>query len=59
MAAACIALLRVQLALYLTFSFGVELAYNWHSPAANGRQGPIPQGMSQTLLTSKKQGNLY
>jgi hypothetical protein len=28
-----------------------------HSPPANGKQGPIPEEMSQTLLTNKKQGN--
>jgi hypothetical protein len=57
MAAACIALLRVVGAVLDIFLW-LELAHNWHSPAANGRQGPIPEGMSQTLLTSKKQGNL-
>jgi hypothetical protein len=29
-----------------------------HNPPANGKQGPIPEEMSQTLLTNKKQGNL-
>jgi hypothetical protein len=29
-----------------------------NSPRANGKQGPIPEEMSQTLLTNKKQGNL-
>jgi hypothetical protein len=29
-----------------------------HNPPANGKQGPIPEEMSQTLLTIKKQGNL-
>jgi hypothetical protein len=29
-----------------------------HNPPANGKQGPIPEQMSQTLLTIKKQGNL-
>jgi hypothetical protein len=34
------------------------LAYNLHNPPANGKQGPIPEEISQTLLTNKKQGNL-
>jgi hypothetical protein len=32
--------------------------YNLHNRPANGKQGPIPEGMSQTLLTNKKQENL-
>jgi hypothetical protein len=43
------------LALYFSFSSGT--AYNLHSPGANGKQGPIPEEMSQTLLTNKNQGN--
>ncbi len=38
--------------------FPPTLAFNLHSPPANGKQGPIPEEMSQTLLTIKKQGNL-
>jgi hypothetical protein len=37
--------------------FPPALAYNLHSTPANGKQGPIPEEMSQTLLTKKKQGN--
>jgi hypothetical protein len=29
-----------------------------HNPPANGKQGLIPEEMSQTLLTNKKQGNM-
>jgi hypothetical protein len=29
-----------------------------HNPTAKGKQGPLPEDMSQTLLTNKKQGNL-
>jgi hypothetical protein len=29
-----------------------------HNPPANGKQGPIPEEIYQTLLTNKKQGNL-
>jgi len=29
-----------------------------HNPPANGKQGPIPEEMSQALVTNKKQGNL-
>jgi hypothetical protein len=36
----------------------VSLAKNLHNPPANGKQGPIPEELSQTLLTNKKQGNL-
>jgi hypothetical protein len=31
---------------------------NLHNPPANGKQGPIPEEMFQTLLTNTKQGNL-
>ncbi len=30
----------------------------FHNPQANGKQAPIPEEMSQTLLTNKKQRNL-
>jgi hypothetical protein len=30
------------------------MAYNLHSPPANGKQGLIPEEMSQTLLTNKQ-----
>jgi hypothetical protein len=48
--AACIALRVVG---------GVLVVFlrSWRPPA-NGKQGLIPQEMSQTLLTNKKQGNL-
>jgi hypothetical protein len=29
-----------------------------HNPPANGKQGPIPEEIFQTLLTNKKQRNL-
>jgi hypothetical protein len=29
-----------------------------HNPPASGKQWPIPEEISQTLLTNKKQGNL-
>jgi hypothetical protein len=29
-----------------------------HNPPANGKQGPIPEAIYQTLPTNKKQGNL-
>jgi hypothetical protein len=38
--------------------FPLALAQNLHNPLANGKQGPIPEEMFQTLLTNKKQGNL-
>jgi hypothetical protein len=28
-----------------------------HNPPANGKQGPIPEEIYQTLLTNKKQGS--
>jgi hypothetical protein len=49
---------RAGLVLYLSFSSGIDILYNFHSPPANGKQGPIPEEMSQTLLTNMKQGNL-
>ncbi len=52
--AACIAL-RVVGAVYV-FSPGVGV--NLHNLPANGKQGLIPEEMSQTVLTNKKQGNL-
>jgi hypothetical protein len=45
------------LALYWSFSSGVGVK-NLHNPSANGKQGLIPEEMSQTLLTNNKQGNL-
>jgi hypothetical protein len=47
------------LALYLSFSSGVGVTFahsTLHSPTGNSKQGPIPEEMSQTLLTNKKQG---
>jgi hypothetical protein len=43
-------LLAACIALYWLFSFRAP---------ANGNQRPIPEEMPQTLLTDKKQGNLY
>jgi hypothetical protein len=40
------------------FLFPTAFAYNLHSPPANGKQGPILEVMSQTLLTNKNQENL-
>ncbi len=39
-------------------NFFPALAFNLHSPPANGKQGPIPEEMSQTLWTNKKQEKL-
>ncbi len=36
-----------------TGHFPPALAYNLFSPPANGKHGPIPEEMSQTLLTNK------
>ncbi len=38
--------------------FPPALAYNLHSRPAKGKQGPLPEEMSQTLLTNKNQGHL-
>ncbi len=35
-----------------------RLAYYLHSPTASGKQGRIPEVMSQTPLINKKQGKL-
>ncbi len=45
------------LALYGSFSSGVGVKFA-KSYSANGKQGPIPEEMSQFLLTNKKQGKL-
>jgi hypothetical protein len=42
----------------LVISFPSGVGEKLHTPPANGKQGPIPEEMSQTLLTNKKQGNL-
>ncbi len=47
--------LRVVGAVY---HFPPALAYYLHNPPANGKQGPIPEEMSQSLLTIKNPGNL-
>jgi hypothetical protein len=52
--AACIAL-RI-LALYWLFCSGVGV--HLHNPPVNGKLGPIPEEIYQTLLTIKKQGKL-
>jgi hypothetical protein len=54
--AACISKSAEWLALYLSISSGV--GENLHNPPANGKQGSIPEEMSQTLLTNKKLGKL-
>ncbi len=38
--------------------FRSYLGNSLHSPPANGKQELVPEEMSQTLLTNKKQGNL-
>jgi hypothetical protein len=42
----------------LYWSFSSDVGENLHNPLANGKHGSIPEEMSQTLLTNKKQGNL-
>jgi hypothetical protein len=51
-----IGLLLVLLALYRSFSSGVGVKFAQSSSQWEAR--PIPEEMSQTLLTNKKQGNL-
>jgi hypothetical protein len=46
---ACIALFRRCFC-----HFPPALANNWQIPPANGKKGPIPEEMSQTLLTNKQ-----
>jgi hypothetical protein len=48
---ACIALREVRAKL-------VVVQWHWRNIAASGKQGPISEEMSQTLLTNKKKGNL-
>ncbi len=38
--------------------FSLPLAYNLPTPLANGTQGPVPEEMSQTMLTNWKQGKI-
>jgi hypothetical protein len=33
-------------------------AYSWKKSPANGKLGPVPEEMSQTLLNNKKQGKI-
>ncbi len=54
--AACIALKVVGDVPYILFL--PALAYNLLIPPAYGKQGPIPEELSQTQLTNKKQGNM-
>ncbi len=53
--AVCIAVVIVVIGAVL-----VIFLRRWRTIAqsANGTQGPIPEEMSQTFLTNKKQGNL-
>jgi hypothetical protein len=53
--AACIALRVVGAALVVFLRRWRKICTN---PSANSKQGPIPEEMSQTLQTNKKQGNL-
>jgi hypothetical protein len=47
------------LALYWLFTSGIGVQFaEMHNPPANGKQGPIPKDIYQTLLTNKKQENL-
>jgi hypothetical protein len=46
------------LALHCISRFPQALAYYFHNPLANGKQGPIPEEMFQTPLTNKKQESL-
>jgi hypothetical protein len=39
--------------------FSPFLAYHLQNRPANGKQGPGPEDMYQTLLTNKKQGKIY
>jgi hypothetical protein len=39
--------------------FSLLLAYCLQNPLANGKQGLMPEEMSQTLLTNKKQEKHY
>jgi hypothetical protein len=39
--------------------FPLPSAYRLQNPPANGKQEPVPEEMSQTLLTNKKQGKKY
>jgi hypothetical protein len=36
--------------------FSLPLAHRLQNPPANGKQDPVSEEMSQTLLTNKKQG---
>jgi hypothetical protein len=47
-----------MVALYLLFSSGVGVQFAQYSTPANGKQGPVPEEMSQTLLANKKGRNL-
>ncbi len=38
--------------------FPPALEQNLHDSSANGKQGPIPKEIYQTVLTNKKQGEL-
>jgi hypothetical protein len=55
--AATIALHKEWLALYWSFSSGVGVKFA-QSSSQKRMQGPIPEEMSQSLQTNKKQGNL-
>jgi hypothetical protein len=51
--AACIALTKSDGSCICHFP--PALAYSLHNPPANGKQGPIPEEVSRTLLTNKNQ----
>jgi hypothetical protein len=51
-------LLTLLLRLLCSRKSGWRVGVHFHSPPANGKQGPIPEEMSQTLLTNKNQANL-
>ncbi len=43
----------------LVSKFSLVLDYRLQNLPANGKQGPVPEEMSQTLLTNKKQVKSY
>jgi hypothetical protein len=38
--------------------FFLLMAQSLHHPTANGKQGPVREALSQTLLTNEKQGKI-
>ncbi len=50
---------RVSGVLSIISKFSLPLAYRLQNPLANGKRGLVPEEMSQSLLTNKKQGKSY